>query len=256
MNKDIVTNPVKSFFDFPEVIAGLTIREGAQPAWQDTNFGFRSLHEVVSSQEFATAEKQAMLRRHQLLAQTLGDGGVMTHTHQTHSDIIITAPQEGDIWGSLEADAIVTDKPGNLLTILVADCAGIILYDPKAKVIGIAHSGWRGTKANIVSKTIAHMQKLGAHPNDIYAYISPAICANHYEVGDAFLAHFDEKYLPQIHGSVHFDNTAAINDQLKAAGVQYIEIDQRCTYQDDLLHSYRRDGKLSGRFAVFVGLKK
>jgi YfiH family protein len=251
---DIITNTPKSFHDFPGIVAGITIRRGTTPAWQDVNFGFRSLRESVKPEEYAQAEKSAMDLRDQLRQQTLGDKSVLTHVHQTHSDSVVEAPAEGDNWGSIEGDAIVTNQPHNLLTLLVADCAGIILYDPNANVLGTVHSGWRGTKANIVSKTIARMTTLGAQPAQIYAYVSPAICVNHYEVGEAFLAHFDKKYLPHLHGAIHFDNAAALHDQLAEAGVSHIETDPRCTYQDDLLHSYRRDGQLSGRFAIFAGL--
>lgn len=254
MSSEIIINTPRTFFDFPEVVTGITVRKGTQPAWQDMNFGFRSLRETITAEEYAQAEKTAMNLRKQLCQQALGSTSVLTHTHQTHSDIVVEAPAEGDYWGSVEADAIVTNQPHNLLTMLVADCAGIVLYDPKAKVIGVAHSGWRGTKANIIAKTISRMEKLGATATDIFTYISPTICADHYEVGDAFLQHFDQKYLPRLHGAIHFDNAAAIQDQLTAAGVTHIEVDARCTYQDDLLHSYRRDTSLSGRFAVFIGL--
>ncbi len=43
-----------------------------------------------------------------------------------------------------EADALVTDAPGLALAVLVADCVPVLLADPGAGVVGVAHAGRRG----------------------------------------------------------------------------------------------------------------
>jgi polyphenol oxidase len=254
MNNPFIIDTPPIFREFPELRAGITIRQGKQPAWRDTNFGFRSLHGAISSEEFAAAEKTAMANRKALQSQLLTHDGVITHTHQTHSSIVVEATPEGDIWGSTEADANITSQQNNLLMMLVADCAAILFYDPTAKVVGVVHSGWRGTRANIIARTVTRLQQLGADPSRLRAYISPSICAKHYEVGEEFAAYFDEKYLPRSNSAVHFDNAAALHDQLRQAKVGHIEVDARCTYDSELLHSYRRNGQLSGRCAAYIGL--
>jgi hypothetical protein len=254
MNNKIITDTPDIFNEFPELVAGITIRQGTPPAWRDANFGFRSLHRALNSEEFATAEKAAIANRKTLQSQLFTAEGVITHTHQTHSNIVVEAPAKGDIWGSTEADAIVTNRHNNMLIMLIADCAAILLYDPTAKILGATHSGWRGTRANIVAQTVTRLQKLGAEPSRLRAYISPHICAGHYEVGEEFSSYFDKKYLPRNNGVLHFDNAATLHDQLRQAKISHIEIDPRCTYDNTQLHSYRRDGQLSGRFAAYIGL--
>ncbi|HSX28034.1 MAG TPA: peptidoglycan editing factor PgeF [Candidatus Saccharimonadales bacterium] len=243
------------FAQFPEVVAGITLRAGTQPPYQDANFGFRALQAILSSDEHALIEASVIAARQELATSLLGPQGKPAITHQTHSDLVIEAPSEGDIWGSTEADAQVTTASHLLLCELVADCAGILLYDPEAKVIASVHSGWRGTKTNIIAKTILKMANRGADPARLHAYISPIACAKDYEVGPSFYELFDKKFMPTIDGRVCFDNRAAVTAQLRELGVTHIEADQGCTVEDNRFHSYRRDSQHSGRLAVFIGLR-
>ena len=49
----------------------------------------------------------------------------------------------------IEADAMVTNKPGILLLMRFADCVPIFLYDSVNKVVGIGHAGWKGTVSKV-----------------------------------------------------------------------------------------------------------
>ena len=60
------------------------------------------------------------------------------------------------------ADALVTTEPGPVLTILVADCVPVVLYDPTAHVLACVHGGWRGTVARVPPAAVAAMASLGA----------------------------------------------------------------------------------------------
>jgi hypothetical protein len=84
------------------------------------------------------------------------------------------------------ADAMVSKRPGVALGILSADCAPVLLADPKAKVIGAAHAGWRGALNGILDNTVAAMVRLGAEPSRIIAAIGPCIAQRSYEVGPEF----------------------------------------------------------------------
>ena len=42
-----------------------------------------------------------------------------------------------------EADALITDVPGAVLTVFSADCLPILLYDPVRRAVGAVHAGWR-----------------------------------------------------------------------------------------------------------------
>ena len=54
-------------------------------------------------------------------------------------------------------DAMITDLPGVALTILVADCAPVVLFDPVRRALGVAHSGRVGTIRGVLPQTISAM---------------------------------------------------------------------------------------------------
>ena len=49
----------------------------------------------------------------------------------------------------LGVDGLITNVPGVLLAIYVADCGAVYLIDEKNKAIGLVHSGKKGTDAEI-----------------------------------------------------------------------------------------------------------
>ena len=82
-----------------------------------------------------------------------------------------------------DVDGLVTDEPGLCLTTFYADCVPLFFLDPVKKVIGLSHSGWRGTVGKIGKKTVEVMRsEYGCHPEDILAAIGPSICQTCYEV--------------------------------------------------------------------------
>jgi purine-nucleoside/S-methyl-5'-thioadenosine phosphorylase / adenosine deaminase len=83
-----------------------------------------------------------------------------------------------------EADALVTSDPGTVLGVLVADCVPIVLYDPRAHVLGCVHAGWRGTVARVTDAALAVMAALGTRPGDVIAGVGPAIGPDRYQVGE------------------------------------------------------------------------
>ena len=80
-----------------------------------------------------------------------------------------------------QADALVTDRPGQMLGIITGDCAPVLFADAQAGVIGAAHAGWRGAVAGVLEATLAAMQGLGARR--ITAVVGPCIGQASYEVG-------------------------------------------------------------------------
>ena len=42
-------------------------------------------------------------------------------------------------------DALITDQPGLLVGVTVADCVPILIYDHAHQVVAAIHAGWRGT---------------------------------------------------------------------------------------------------------------
>ncbi|MBY0356100.1 MAG: peptidoglycan editing factor PgeF [Rickettsiales bacterium] len=112
--------------------------------------------------------------------------------YQVHGAGVVTVNAPWDAHARPQADAMVTNLPGILLGILTADCVPVLLVDPKARVIGAAHAGWKGAFAGVLEATVDAMQALGAHPDRLIAAIGPAIGWTSYEVDRAFLARFLE----------------------------------------------------------------
>jgi YfiH family protein len=169
--------------------------------------------------------------------------------YQKHSAEAVIAEKPWKAEKAPQADAIVTAKPGLAIGILTADCAPVLFCDPKARVIGAAHAGWRGALSGIVEATVAAMVTLGARPETIAAVIGPAISQKAYEVGADFRAQFlaeapeSEAFFATDEGSgePHFDLPAYVADRLTRAGVGAIADLGLCTYCDETrLFSYRR----------------
>lgn len=175
---------------------------------------------------------------------------------QVHSDIC-TRVDKGGMCG--ESDALITNKPDIALVVSVADCTPIFLYDTKEKVIAAIHSGWKGTEKRIVSRTLLKMKEdFQTKAANIIAYIGPSISQQNYEIGSEVAALFDEKYLKEKGEKFLLDVKGANYDMLIDAGVlrSNIQMSALCTFElQDLLHSYRRDGTLSGRLMGLIALK-
>jgi len=152
-------------------------------------------------------------------------------------------------------EAVVTTEAGLAIGVIAADCVPVLLADESAGVVGAAHAGRRGVQACIVSDTVATMAGLGADPARMTAWLGPAICGRCYEVGDDVAtqttALAPEAASSTSWGTTALDLPAAVLAQLAAAGVARVHADPRCTYEDPLLYSYRRDG-LTGRQASVV----
>lgn len=78
-------------------------------------------------------------------------------------------------------DGLITDAVGLPLCILTGDCAPFLFFDPSKKIVGIAHSGWRGTVAKLPTIIFAKMViNFGCKPKDILVGIGPSIEKCHY----------------------------------------------------------------------------
>jgi purine-nucleoside/S-methyl-5'-thioadenosine phosphorylase / adenosine deaminase len=167
---------------------------------------------------------------------------------QIHSDIVRYV-SKGGIVG--ESDAMITDKKNLGLAVGIADCTPIFIYDPENKFIAAVHSGWRGTEKRILEKTILILKnEFNSKPQKLVACIGPSISQRNYEVGKEVADLFDDKYKIKKDGKYLLDVASANYDMLVNLGLKgsNIEKSNLCTYEEkNLLHSFRRDGKKSGR---------
>lgn len=155
-----------------------------------------------------------------------------------------------------EVEALVSTAPGVALAVSAADCVPVLLADDQAGVIAAAHAGRRGVDARIVTHTVEAMRELGCAVERITAWLGPAICGRCYEVGDDVAA-VTTAIAPQARSQTAWGTTAldlprAVRAELAAAGVTTVHSDGRCTYQEQHLFSYRRDGRTGRQASVIV----
>lgn len=161
-------------------------------------------------------------------------------------------------------DAMLTNQPDICLVVLTADCVPIILYDQKKKVIGVVHSGWKGTASKIVTKTIHLMfDEFISKPEDILVGIGPSIGPENYEVGMDVIKVIRKSFpkyelIRKVSKEKGLLNLWEANfRQLISAGVSRsnIELARICTYQNsNMFYSYRK-GHPTGLFGTGVMLK-
>ena len=156
------------------------------------------------------------------------------------------------------ADGLVTTNSNILLTLKVADCVPVYLYEPRKNMIGLVHSGWRGTVGKIVPNAIQLMQKNGAETGEIRCFLGPAIGICCYEVGVEVAHKFDDEAKMKLEDrkwKVGLHDQISL--QLASSGIleENIQTSDMCTYESRDCHSYRRDGDNVGRRFAFMELK-
>lgn len=168
--------------------------------------------------------------------------------HQVHSPDaeVVTGPWLGD---KPKADAMVSAASGVALGISTADCGPILFVDSEARVIGAAHSGWKGAFTGVVASTVTAMEKLGARRERILAVLGPTISAKAYEVGPEFVERFKAenatyaRFFTASERPAHamFDLPAFIGLRAQEAGIgRFVDLGL-CTYGDEQrFFSYRR----------------
>ena len=164
-----------------------------------------------------------------------------------------------------DTDALVTGTPGLGLLLFFADCVPLLIFDPKRRVIGLSHAGWRGTHLSIGPRTLAVMQHtFGTDPEDCLVGIGPSIGPDDYEIDRPVMDEIrtlwskPEKF-SQYHGEGHWllDLWGWNRNQFEDAGVQpeNIRISGISTMrQAEMFYSHRASKGRAGRFGVLMSL--
>ncbi len=183
---------------------------------------------------------------------------------QVHSaDVVIAdAPRPPDK-PYIKADVILTDNPQVTLLMRFGDCVPVLLYDPRRKVVGMAHAGWLGTVRKTVKAAVKAMQaRFGSRPEDIIAGIGPSIGQHHYQVGHEVITQVQAAFreeasslLLEEEGEVKFDLWGANRLILEKCGVKQVEVAGICTacHLEDW-YSHRGEKGKAGRFGALIGL--
>ena len=202
----------------------------------------------------------------------------LIHGVQTHSSNIVIVDERVDLVKIpfQDCDGMITNRKDLLLYTKHADCLAIFFYDRVNKVIGICHSGWKGSFDEI-SKNLIDKMKIEHNSNleDIIIGIGIGISRKNYEVDKKFYEMFKmkfklildktelsfnniiEKSFKLKKDKIYFDNEKFNFYLLQSYGIDKnnIILSGLCTYEDEELSSYRREGKNSGRNLSYIYIK-
>lgn len=154
-----------------------------------------------------------------------------------------------------EADASFSTDKNVVCVTMTADCLPVLLCNQQGTAVASIHAGWRSLCDGVIETTI---QSMGHEPEDLMAWLGPAIGPDAFEVGaevrEAFIAKDSQaerafkasgdKWL----GDLYFIAKQRLNKQ----GVVEIYGGGECTYSNPSRYfSFRRDG-LTGRMATMI----
>jgi copper oxidase (laccase) domain-containing protein len=148
-------------------------------------------------------------------------------------------------------DGHLTDAPGVLLTVSVADCVPVYLLAPRTGAVALLHAGWRGVAAGILECGLALFRaRAGVLAGDIVMHCGVAICGRCYEVGPDVLAQFpDRGGAPRG----HVDLRGVLAGQAHALGIDEQTRSPWCSAHDTQFFSHRASHGRDGRMVAYLG---
>jgi YfiH family protein len=228
--------------------------------------------EAVAQHVFTS--KQLQLPAEGWAAAAASVGGTaeqVRRVKQVHGNIVrvLTRGQTraDDADAKPDGDAVISNVPGLVLAVLVADCVPIVVADRDSGAAGAIHAGWRGTCARVGPTAVEQMHRhFGTEPSDLTVAIGPSIGPDDYEVGEQLIEAFQQaghgagdlaRWFRRRASQLSLDLWAANRDQLIDAGVpeKQISICGLSTLaHPEVFDSYRAAGDRAGRMAAVVAV--
>ena len=168
--------------------------------------------------------------------------------NQKHTNEVICFNSNADVKNMLTGDAIVSKVKNVGISTLTADCASIFFYDPKNKIIGCSHAGWKGALNGIIKNTVKKFNELNSNNNDLISVVGPCINKKNYKVKmDLFKKFIDQDKKNEIffekisNKNYVFDLRGYINKEILNLNIKNIENIEKDTFSEkDFFYSYRR----------------
>lgn len=248
----LLTSPLLA--QVPRVRHGFTTRQGgvSEGPYASWNFGPRDENPAAVEEN----------RRRFLDA--LGVGGPVLQVSQVHGARVVDA---GLVAPAVEADGILSTRPGTVVGIRTADCAPILLAgvdEDGTPHVAAVHAGWRGAVANIPGVAVAALADRGASPDRLVAAVGPTIGLDNFEVGPEVveaarmaLDGEEPRTIVNARGRQHLDLVDLIRRLLTRAGIadDHIDVVGGCTVADpELYFSHRRDQGVTGRHLAAIAV--
>ncbi len=232
------------------VRAGVTTRIGghSQPPFD----GFNLATHVGDQTETVAANRAE-------LAEMLALPEPPRWLNQTHGVTVVGPNVPTD---RPEGDAAYTNRSGEVLAVLTADCLSVTLASHDGSEVAVAHAGWRGLAAGVIERTV---QRFSVAGDELMAWLGPAIGPAHFEVGEEVREAFMREYPADASafrgaaqtGRYHADLFALARSRLRRQGITRVFGGDRDTYAlPELFYSYRRDQGETGRMATLIWREK
>jgi YfiH family protein len=182
---------------------------------------------------------------------------------QVHETKIVTVTGNTATEDVMRTDALITNEKGLCIAVMSADCVPILLWDTRNEAVAAVHSGWRGTAARILEKTLHRMHaEFGTTGSDLVAGIGPSVSQASYEVGEEVTEAMHAAFGKESALMIHKENRKANLDLWKANRIQLlefgvpeatIELADLCTVKNNNYFFSARKGD-TGRFAAGIML--
>lgn len=172
---------------------------------------------------------------------------LMEQVHQ-NKVLVVGEKEKGQVLR--EVDGLAMREKGIIMGVKVADCLPVFFYEPKEKIIAVAHAGWKGVVIDVIPKTLEKMIALGGKPENILVGIGPHIGGCCFTAFPQRAKIFQKKFgnLPgmvyQEMDKLHLDIAVPAVFQLESAGIkrENIEVALACTScQNQDFFSFRKE---------------
>jgi YfiH family protein len=238
------------FSAYSNLIAAQSTRNGGlgKPPYDSLNLGLHTQDDPAIVEE-----------NRQLFFNDLSfDPTQIAGMHQVHGTATLIVKSAGQYEGF---DALITAEKDILLTITVADCTPILIFDPQTEPVAAIHASWRGTVNEIVVKTLAEMHHhFEVKASNCLAYIGPCIDRNTFEVDADVANHFPNEFKDwdPIRQKYLVDLKKANQFQLESIGLlpENIEVSPYSTVAyNNYFCSHRKERGQTGRMLCAIGMK-
>ena len=225
--------------DLPNVRVFCSTREGgvSQPPYNSFNVA-----------EHVGDDHVAVQKNRELLRSLLPGAPALQWLDQVHGREVLVVTDAASTRNPLTADGLVSRSQGLACCVMTADCLPVVLVSEDQGEVAVAHAGWRGLASGVLEQTISKMK---TSPENIRAWLGPAIGPCHFEVGEDVRQAFLTNSLAGAEscfaataqkGKYMADLNALARLRLTAAGVPRVDACGRCSYcESAYFYSYRRD---------------
>lgn len=194
---------------------------------------------------YAGADSAQVAAHRARLAAHFGvaDGQIFV-PRQTHTACVALAGEEPI---DANVDALVSNRPGQVIGINTADCVPLLMADVAAGVIAAVHCGWRGTVAGIAEAAAERIVALGAAAERIHAAMGPCIGVECFEVGEEVALQFSPEVVERRAGwgKPHVNLPLDVARRLCSVGLrrEHIAMPPACSVCCPDFYSVRRQGR-------------